>query len=99
LGNGTTETLTFDGRYRPGRLRSGPLDLTYDFDDANNVSGVTDTRDGHSATYTYDALNQLKTVTGFGAMTFDYDALSNRTVKSFGTSLARQATIARRLSQ
>jgi RHS repeat-associated protein len=55
------------------------LALDYTYDDAGNIAGLTSSRDG-GATYTYDALNQLQSVSspGFNAV-YEYDAAGNRT--------------------
>ncbi len=87
-GSGMRDTTTFDGRYRPAHLTSGTvLDLTYGYDDVGNVSNVTDTRPGFSAGYTYNPLDRLTGVTGFGATSFTYDAQGNRLTKGTGSSL------------
>ena len=82
FGNGRQETLSFDDRFRPDHLQSGPLDLIYDFDRAGNVETIIDPRPGFTSSFQYDPLDRLTTVTGFGARSFTYDALGNRRSKS-----------------
>jgi RHS repeat-associated protein len=55
------------------------LILGYSYDAAGNITGITSSRDG-AATYTYDALNRLASVSspGFNAA-YAYDAAGNRT--------------------
>jgi RHS repeat-associated protein len=84
FGNGTDEALTLNGRFRPAHLTSGPLDLTYSYDYAGNVSAIDDARSGYDSGFTYDALDRLTEVTGYGNGTFAYDAQGNRTSKSVG---------------
>ena len=103
FGNGRQETLTFDDRFRPDHLQSGPLDLIYDFDRAGNVETIIDARPGFTSSFQYDPLDRLTTVTGFGARTFTYDAFGNRRSKSTSsghldtstmrTSASRESTV------
>ncbi len=85
-----TETLTFDERQRPWLLKAeypGPsyaLHLTYGYDRVGNVKSIADPRPDRSSTYTYDALDRLETVSGFGAVAFEYDNAGNRTSKTAG---------------
>ena len=82
FGNGTSLSLSLDARARPDHLVSGPLDQTYSYYDNGNVSAIDDARSStYDSGFTYDALNRLTAVTGFGASTFTYDALGNRTYK------------------
>ncbi|HEX5069642.1 MAG TPA: hypothetical protein VFV78_05440, partial [Vicinamibacterales bacterium] len=82
FGNDTTETLTLNSRFRPEHLTSGPLDVTYTYDAAGNVSAIDDARSGFDSGFEYDHLDRLIEATGYGAGTFDYDAQGNRTAKS-----------------
>ena len=84
FGNGTQETTTIDGRYRPTARTSGPLSVGYAYDPAGNVTGITDARQGFSSTFQYDALDRLRFVTGFGADEYQYDARGNRTYEATG---------------
>ncbi len=91
FGNGTTETMTFDDRYRPRHLTSGPtsdpVDLTYGYDNVGNVLAVTDgARSGYDSSYEYDTLDRLKRVFDRGATAFTYDAQGNRLTKGSGSA-------------
>jgi len=83
--NGQVTTIQYDSnRLWPEPLTSGPVSLpNHDYDLAGNLTTITDGR-GAAFTqgFTYDAVDRLKTVTGLGAETFDYDARGNRTVKN-----------------
>jgi YD repeat-containing protein len=51
------------------------LDLTYAYDDVENVAGITDPRPGMSQLFAYDALDRLTaTSAGFygGTLTYTY---------------------------
>ena len=90
-GNVVQESRTFDDRQRPLNLTSGPasgsLNLTYGYDNVGNVTGITDVRGGgFSSGFTYDPLDRLRFVTGFGAREYRYDELGNRTKKIVGGS-------------
>jgi YD repeat-containing protein len=87
-GNGIVETFTADNRTRLHSISGGPLGLTYDYDRVGNVTQIADARPDHTQTFGYDRVDRLKTVGGFGARSFDYDALGNRTLKvtPFGTT-------------
>ncbi len=81
FGNNLTATTGFDDRYRPQDLTSGPLNLTYGYDGAGNVTSITDNERGlaFSSGYGYDSLDRLTSVTGFGSNGFTYDPYGNRT--------------------
>jgi YD repeat-containing protein len=86
FGNGTSLSLTLDPRARPDHLVSGPLDLTYRYYDNGNVSAIDDARGwAYSSEFSYDTLDRLTAVTGFGATSFTYDALGNRATKGGGS--------------
>jgi RHS repeat-associated protein len=87
--NGQTTAITYEEaagtrrRYWPRRVQSGPVDLTYGYDSAANVDGITDSRGaGFSQGFGYDNVDRLTAVTDFGAQTFEYDARGNRTRKN-----------------
>ena len=81
-GNGIVETFGADARMRLGSIAGGPVNLTYKYDDVGNVKKIADARADHTQEFGYDALDRLKTVTGFGGRSFDYDALGNRKKKT-----------------
>ncbi len=82
-GNGIVNTVAYnDNTEQPTHIIStgGVMDLTYGYDAAGNVTSITDTRQGQSASYTYDFLNRLQTANGsWGSLTYGYDIVSNRT--------------------
>jgi YD repeat-containing protein len=61
-------------------LASGQgLNLTYGYDRVSQVTSITDPRPGGSQTFTYDAVNRLKTAGGpWGSITWTYDTAGNR---------------------
>jgi RHS repeat-associated protein len=63
-------------------LQSGPLDLTYTYFPNGNVDSIDDTRSGYDSSYSYDALDRLTGVSGYGYSSYEYDDLGNRTSKS-----------------
>ena len=82
-------TIEYDNRYRPTRITAaGVLDLKYQqpggqdgYDAVGNLKFLTDAmRPAMSATFTYDNLDRLTGAAGggWGALTYDYDALGNR---------------------
>jgi RHS repeat-associated protein len=76
------DALTYDDRHRPDVLTSGPLSLTYGYDDVGNVRTIDDARSGFDQTFDYDVVDRLAGVTGFGAGTYTYDARGNRRTKN-----------------
>ena len=72
-GDGAAHAISYDARQRPALIGApGSSDLPqliYSYDLAGNVTGIADTRAGHSALFTYDALDRLKTAAGaWGAL-------------------------------
>jgi RHS repeat-associated protein len=63
-------------------------DLEYGFDADGNIIGITDHLDAtRSQVFQYDALNRLTYASGlYGALTYGYDAVGNRTSQSGGTT-------------
>lgn len=84
FGNGQTASVTTDTRKRPVNWVNGPLTLTYAYDHVSNVTSITDPRSGMSSQFSYDLLDRITAVTGFGATSFTYtpggDRLSGGTV-------------------
>ena len=71
-GNGLVETFTYDARYRPKVVDSGPLHIDYaEYFRNGNLRTLTDSRPGYSQAFEYDELNRLKIVTGLGAGMFE----------------------------
>jgi hypothetical protein len=87
-GDPDVEFVNFDSRYRPTRIVSGPLGVSYAlYDGVGNLKTLNDDRGtAFSSTFEYDALDRLETVTGFAASGFTYDGLGNRRTKTIGTS-------------
>lgn len=80
-GNGKVVTTTFLN----GRIRNisapGVVDLTYEYDGADNVKSVVDGQNpaNNANPITYDKLDRLRTVASpAGGFEFDYDAMGNR---------------------
>lgn len=83
FGNGIEETYAYDPhRYWLREIAGVPLGLTYGRDGAGNVTSIEDVRQEFSQTFTYDNLNRLRTVAGWGPNQYQYDALGNRTAKA-----------------
>jgi YD repeat-containing protein len=77
FGNGQTASVSTDVRQRPATWVNGPLNVTYTYDHVGNVTSLQDNRDPgfagtHSSQFSYDLLDRITAVTGFGATTFDY---------------------------
>ena len=68
------------------RIQAGTaLDLTYNYDDTDNVTQITDTRFGMSQTFGYDALDRLTSGVGpWGQRTWTYDEAGNRLTEGPG---------------
>jgi YD repeat-containing protein len=82
-GNNVTQSFTFDRRYRPSTIASGPLNTTYAYDRVGNITSITDnTRPSFNSQFTVDSLDRLISVNGFGQSTYAYDAMGNRTYKA-----------------
>lgn len=92
-GNGLVHTVGLDTRQFVKTVHAGPLALLYDYDPAGNVSSIDDQspRNRDSA-FGYDTLDRLTSVTGFGASTYGYDALGNRTHRNGATYAYHQVS-------
>ena len=88
FGNGVTETAVFDLAYRMTNLAdagTAPLqDLTYGYDDADNVLSILDgVTPGSTQTFRYDVLNRLTSAAGgYGTLGYGYDAVGNITTQT-----------------
>jgi YD repeat-containing protein len=105
-GNGLALSAQYDQDYQPSaRLVAGTAtvqDLTYGFDAAGNVTGITDLlASTRSQTFQYDAFYRLTYASGlYGALSYGYDAVGNRTSQSGGdTNLAETYTYAANSNQ
>jgi RHS repeat-associated protein len=95
LGNGTTETRGYDGRYRQvtNTLSSGTVTLaqyTYSIDPAGNITSIADAANpSYSRTFGYDDVNRLTTAnTGsglWGSGAYSYDAIGNLRSATLGS--------------
>jgi YD repeat-containing protein len=84
LGNGLTTAYTYDYRARLKTTITGAVQNTaLSYDDASNVTAVTDNTTSEAATYTYDNLNRLTgmTIASTTAATYTYNAIGNMTSK------------------
>lgn len=85
FGNSHTDTRTYDLDYRmTGVLDSSTAWLSYVYDNANNVSSITDhVNGGNSQTFGYDVINRLTSATsgygGYGSMAWTLDKVGNLT--------------------
>lgn len=91
-GNGRKTTITQSNRLLPKRLsvtnsvNSTLIDMDYSYDLAGNLELMTAPDPLSSQSWTYDALNRLKTETRYPANTaIIYDPVGNITSKSKGT--------------
>lgn len=87
LGNGLTTVYTYDSRLRLSRIQTGAVqDLALTYDEASNVTGVTDGTTGEVALYSYDQLNRLTgmAINGAPVASYQYDAIGNMTYKEEG---------------
>jgi YD repeat-containing protein len=82
-GNGLTEEFGYDDRHRLKTWTGGPLDLTYGYDRQGNVQSISSVaKPSVNQTFTYDHVDRLRQVFGFGATDYTYDALGNRKFKN-----------------
>jgi YD repeat-containing protein len=81
--NGVTQTTTYDSRYRSDVVTVGSsgslLSLDYGYDGAGNVTSIDDGRPNRDQGFGYDNLERLTSVTGWGARSYGYDNVGNRT--------------------
>ena len=81
-GNGLKHEFTYDpNRYWVTRIQAGNLlDLAYSlYDGVGNVKTIDDARAGMGQTFQYDALDRLKSASGwYGVAEYDYDVHGNR---------------------
>src|SRR6185312_10752241 len=91
-GNGVTGSRTFDLDYRMTNVTdtatSAVQNLTYAYDDDNNVSTITDAvTTANNQTLTYDVLDRLKSAAGsygtVGSITYD----SNSNQLTYGSTI------------
>ncbi|MDA8239073.1 MAG: FG-GAP-like repeat-containing protein, partial [Nitrospiraceae bacterium] len=64
---------------------AGLQNIAYGYDNAGNVTGITDYLDGsRTQTFVYDELNRIKTATstGYGTISYQYDQIGNITSNS-----------------
>ncbi len=87
FGNGKTLSQTFDLRYQPMAVASGPLLLGYGMTPAGDVKRIDDTSQVLSGCYrntfrefTYDFLDRLAESPGW--LSYGYDASGNRTAET-----------------
>jgi|GEM_PF-872552 len=85
-GNGQRATLSYDQDYRITGIDTTDgtttvQDLSYTYDLASNISGITDTLDiARNQTLDYDVLHRLTDADGvYGDIDYVYDAVGNRT--------------------
>ncbi len=82
-----THETTFDAKQRVSRITAGTngLDLTYAYDEANQISGIADPRPGMSQTFNYDLVGRMWAADGpWGALRWSYDPAGNRLTETRG---------------
>ncbi|MEO3430533.1 RHS repeat-associated core domain-containing protein [Pelagibius sp. CAU 1746] len=94
FGNGVVLTYSYDQDYRltgitAGDGVNGVQNLTLAYDNADNITAITDLLDGtRSQTFQYDGLYRLIQAAGlYGTIDYGYDAVGNRTSRSIVDSL------------
>jgi RHS repeat-associated protein len=96
FGNGVVLTYSYDQDYRLTAITAGDSttdvqDLALAYDDAHNITAITDLLDtARDQSFQYDGLHRLTQASGlYGTIDYDYDAVGNRTeriiVDSLGT--------------
>jgi len=96
LGNNLVTSYDFDDRLRVTNIQtgtSGVQDLEYTFDDASNVTAITDHSDSNSSnwenlTYTYDQLDRLTgmSINGTPSASYTYNQIGNILTKTEGSN-------------
>ncbi|HEY6324756.1 MAG TPA: carboxypeptidase regulatory-like domain-containing protein, partial [Thermoanaerobaculia bacterium] len=96
FGNGTTQTRSYDLRYRPVENRldgsAAPIaDYLYSEDPAGNITAIHDAMDAtFNRDFTYDDLFRLTGASTGGALwgpgSYQYDAMGNMTALALGSS-------------
>ncbi|MGN6186667.1 MAG: hypothetical protein ACTHQM_23765, partial [Thermoanaerobaculia bacterium] len=96
FGNGTTQALTYDARYRieENTLSSSSTiaDYQYTFDGAGNITAIHDLTDnGFNRDFAYDDLNRLVTANSglslWGTGSYSYDAMGNMLSQTLGPTV------------
>jgi RHS repeat-associated protein len=93
LGNGLTETRSFDPRYAPSAIRvdgTGPLlDWSYTTDFVGNITGIADLLNAaNNRTYTYQDFHYFLTQGNgpWGPRSWTYDRIGNRLTETRGAA-------------
>ena len=91
LGNGISLDKDYSSRYWPTKVHYSSYSTTYlslglGYDNVGNITSIDDSRSGYDVTsMQYDNLDRLTRAYGnWGAGTFGYDSVGNRTSKSIG---------------
>ncbi|HYD46949.1 MAG TPA: RHS repeat-associated core domain-containing protein, partial [Terriglobales bacterium] len=99
FGNGLALDVTYDADGQITDIATGGLstdvqDLTYGYDDAGNITSITDTLDGsRTQVFTYDDIGRLSGAAGaYGDITYDYDLVGNRTQRVIDTGTVMTET-------
>lgn len=84
--NSKVYSATQNSRSLPENINSGPVDYTYYYDAASNVTDMVDLNNSSkSLSFVYDGLNRLDIISGDYSGDIDYDALGNITSKTLGS--------------
>lgn len=90
LGNGRTETRSFNNRYFPsGITLGGLLNWTYSTDAVGNILSITDTLNtGNNRTYGYQDIHYFLTQGNgpWGSRSWTYDRIGNRLTETRGVT-------------
>ena len=98
--NQQTVSMTEDARQRPDQWTSGPLSLNYDHDGVGNVTKITDARGSDFLSdFTYDSLDRLERVSGWGARSYSYDDHGNRLTQNGTQSIYEYSATTLRLDR
>ncbi len=94
LGNGHTDTRTYDSRYRIATWTLGTLvNKGYTWQDDDNPTAITDSlAPANSRSFTFDALHRLTGANGpWGTGSYTYDTAGNRLTKVEGATAVTYA--------
>jgi RHS repeat-associated protein len=100
-GNGLQQSIGYNNRYQINSLSISSIqNLTYSHNANGNITGITNNLDANkNKSYTYDSLNRLTLATGqWGAITYAYNFVSNRTYETTDSGNTTYAYAANRLA-
>ena len=82
--NGVTRSMNFDQSYRLAGLNSTVQQLSYGYDENDNITQITNQQDASlNEQFTYDGLSRLKSAQGqYGSLNYTYDSVGNRLTRT-----------------